>query len=262
MPEGPSTALAIAAHPDDIEFIMAGTLIRLREKGWDIHVLNLSTGNLGSADMDGHQTAETRVKEAQAAARMLDATWHPPISNDLEIFYDLSHLRQLAAIIREIRPTIVLTHAPSDYMEDHMNTSRLAVTATFARGMRNFLTTPERASTDQETTLYHGQPHMNRDMLGYRVIPDIFVDITSCMEKKRCALLAHKSQKSWLDQSQGMDSYIYTMEDLGRELGEISGRFKFAEGWRRHFHAGFCKPNTDPLKRALEDSCHLTSNLC
>ena len=42
------SALAIAAHPDDIEFVMAGTLIRLREAGWEVHCLNLSTGTQAS----------------------------------------------------------------------------------------------------------------------------------------------------------------------------------------------------------------------
>ena len=46
-----SSALAIAAHPDDIEFVMAGTLVLLREAGWTIHYFNLSTGNLGSSVM-------------------------------------------------------------------------------------------------------------------------------------------------------------------------------------------------------------------
>ena len=41
-------ALAIAAHPDDIEFVMAGTLLLLGSAGWDVHCLNLSAGNLGS----------------------------------------------------------------------------------------------------------------------------------------------------------------------------------------------------------------------
>ena len=41
-------AIAIAAHPDDIEFTMAGTLLRLREAGWEIHCLNVSSGDCGS----------------------------------------------------------------------------------------------------------------------------------------------------------------------------------------------------------------------
>ena len=41
-------ALAIAAHPDDIEFVMAGTLLMLQRAGWEIHCLNVANGNLGS----------------------------------------------------------------------------------------------------------------------------------------------------------------------------------------------------------------------
>ena len=48
--------LAIAAHPDDIEFCMAGTLLLLKRKGLKIHYLNLSTGNLGSMHFSAAKT--------------------------------------------------------------------------------------------------------------------------------------------------------------------------------------------------------------
>ena len=128
-------ALAIAAHPDDIEFVMAGTLLLLREAGWEIHYLNLSSGNLGSLTRSPAQTARVRRREAQAAATLLDATWHPPICHDMQIFYDSGTLRRVGAVVREARPDVVLTHSPQDYMEDHMNTARLAVSAAFARGL-------------------------------------------------------------------------------------------------------------------------------
>ena len=139
-------ALAIGAHPDDIEFLMAGTLILLRNAGWEIHYLNLSAGDLGSLAWNAAQTARIRRGEAQAAARLLHAVWHPPMCRDLQIFYDDRTLRKLCALIREVRPAVILTHSPQDYMEDHMNTSRLAVTAAFARGARNYRTTPARMS--------------------------------------------------------------------------------------------------------------------
>ena len=80
------------------------------------------------------------TREARAAAKILGAHFHPSITNDLEILYNLELLRAVAAVIREVKPSIVLTHSPQDYMEDHMNTSRLAVTAAFTRGMPNFKT--------------------------------------------------------------------------------------------------------------------------
>ena len=72
------SVIAIAAHPDDIEFVMAGTLLLLGEAGWDLHYLNLSSGNLGSTTMTPERTARVRRAEARAAAKMLGATWHAP----------------------------------------------------------------------------------------------------------------------------------------------------------------------------------------
>jgi LmbE family N-acetylglucosaminyl deacetylase len=246
------TALAIFAHPDDIEFVAAGTLLLLKSAGWHIHYLNLSSGNLGSMAMASRETRSTRAIEAKNAAGILGASWHPPICDDLEIVYDLGLLRQLAATVREVNPQIVLTHSPTDYMEDHMATCRLALTATFARGMSNFSTEPHVRHVDSQVTVYHAQPHMNRDPLGAIVRPGLFVDIGSEMETKRTALAAHESQRAWLDESQGMDSYVKTMEELCLEVGQMSGRFEFAEGWRRHLYAGFCRPDADPLTDALK----------
>ena len=85
-----------------------------------------------------------------AAAKILGAHYHPSLCDDLEIFYDLKTLRRLAAIIRDTAPTIVLTHSPHDYMEDHTNTCRLTVSAAFARAMPNFKTTPARKPVGQD----------------------------------------------------------------------------------------------------------------
>jgi N-acetylglucosamine malate deacetylase 1 len=62
------SALAIAAHPDDIEIFMAGTLLRLAERGWELHYLNLADGCCGSTVHDRETTARIRLAEAQAAA--------------------------------------------------------------------------------------------------------------------------------------------------------------------------------------------------
>jgi len=51
-----------------------------------------------------------------------------------------------------------------------------------------------------------------------------------------------------------MDSYLVTMDDLSKEVGRMSGRFEFAEGWRRHSHLGFSAEAIDPLALALGDA--------
>jgi hypothetical protein len=73
--------------------------------------------------------------------------------------------------------------------------------------------------------------------------------------RKREALAAHVSQKNWLDVSQGMDSYLVSMDEASQRVGLLSGQFEFAEGWRRHLHLGFSAREIDPLKDALGEDC-------
>lgn len=247
------TAIAIAAHPDDIELMMAGTLLLLKKAGYNIHYLNLSSGNVGSVVYNADETAKTRLAEAKKSAQILGAHFHPPFCNDLEIFYDLTTLKQLAAVIREVKPNIVLTHSPADYMEDHTNTCRLAVTAAFARGMRNFNSIPSRHAENYDCTLYHALPHTLRDNLRRRIIPGAFVNTAAVHETKLEALRSHQSQQSWLDVSQKMNSYLQAMEDISLKVGQMSKKFTYAEGWRRHLHYGFCGPDDDPLKDLGDD---------
>lgn len=243
-------ALAIGAHPDDIEFVMAGTLCLLQQSGWEVHYLNLASGNLGAVRRSAG-TARVRRREAQAAATILGAVWHPPFCKDLEIFYETRALRRLCAIVREVAPGVILTHSPQDYMEDHVNTARLAVTAAFARGMANYPSTPPRAPIAAPVTVYHASPHGLRDGLRRLVRPGAFVDTTAVHERKRAALACHASQRRWLDASQGMGSYLRAMDGFSRAVGKLSRTFRHAEGWRRHSHLGFCAEDDDPLREAL-----------
>lgn len=247
------TAIAIAAHPDDIELMMAGTLLLLKKQGYEIHYLNLSSGNVGSVEHDGETTKSIRLKEAQRAAEILGAHFHPPFCNDLEIFYDEKTLRRLAAVIREVKPNIVLTHSPVDYMEDHTNTCRLAVSAAFARGMKNFNSIPAIDTDNYDCTVYHALPHTLRDSLRRKILAGSFVNTSAVQEIKLEALKAHESQQNWLDISQKLNSYLQTMEDISVEVGKMSKKFSHAEGWRRHLHYGFCGPHEDPLKALGND---------
>lgn len=242
------TAIAIAAHPDDIEFMMAGTLLLLKKAGYQIHYLNLSSGNAGSIEYNSDTTSKIRLEEAKKAAEILGAHFHPPFCNDLAIFYDDKTLRHLASVIREVKPAIVLTHSPVDYMEDHTNTCRLAVTATFARAMPNYGTIPSRIAENFDCTIYHALPHTLRDTLRQKIRAGAFVNTTSVQETKLAALKAHRSQQNWLDLSQKLNSYLQAMEDISLKVGRMSKEFTYAEGWRRHLHYGFCGPSDDPLK--------------
>jgi len=247
------SVLAIAAHPDDIEFLMSGTLMFLGRAGYDLHYMNLADGCCGTTQHDRETIARIRAEEARAAAQSIGAVYYESIAHDLEIFYNRDLLARVASVVRQAEPEILLTHAPVDYMEDHTNTCRLAVTAAFSRGMPNFPVDPPRPHTEQKVTVYHAQPYGNVDPLGAPVRPGIFVDVSHLREEKAAMLACHKSQKDWLDVSQGHDSYITAMHDLDRQVGQMSGVFEYAEGWRRHLHLGFCGPDDDPLAAALAE---------
>jgi LmbE family N-acetylglucosaminyl deacetylase len=249
--------LAAVAHPDDIEFMMAGTLLRLKQAGAEIHMWNLANGCCGTATHEKNDIIRMRWEEAKAAAEVAGATMHPPVADDLAIFFEQSLLSHVAATIRQIKPTIVLTHSPQDYMEDHQNTCRLIVTGTFARGMKNFVTAPHVATWGGDVAVYHALPHGLRDGLRKLVYSGQYVDITPVLDKKRKMLAQHKSQKEWLDVSQGMDAYLKEMEFMSKQVGRMSGRFEFAEGWRRHSHLGFGPEDFDPMSDLLGDDCYV-----
>lgn len=192
-----------------------------------------------------------RWEEEQASAAAAGGTAHPPLLNDLEIFYDQCSLAKVPAVIRRIRPDIILTQSPQDYMEDHQNTVRLVVSGAFTRGMKNFPTDPQVDPYDKPVALYHALPHGLNDALRQPVVPHCFTDITGVLARKRAMLACHASQKQWLDEIQGMDVYLDEMERMSRQVGQLSGKYEFAEGWRRHSHLGFGPEDFDPLQTLL-----------
>ena len=194
-----------------------------------------------------------RQQEAENAAAIIGATYHRAFASDLLILYTETLLRQMLAVIRQVRPTIVLLPSLNDYMEDHTNTARLVVTACFSRAMRHFTSDPPCPATNQDVYLYHAQPHLNRDGMRQLVVPTHLVDITSVMETKRQMLACHESQREWLDDTQGLDNYVESMSRCGAELAAMVPEHacQYAEGFRQHSHVGFSQQDRDLLTEVL-----------
>ena len=249
------TVLAIGCHPDDMEFMMGGTLLLLKQAGCEIHYINVANGCAGSVTLGPAQIAAVRREEAMKAAAVLGAVYHESLADDLEVFYTQELIRRVTALVRQVKPDIVLTMSLEDYMEDHMNTGRIAVTATFLRGVANYRSIPDMPAVLEDAMLYHSTPHILTDMMRRPIVPEMYVDVGSVMETKEKALACHASQKEWLDKTQGFDSYLKTMRDLTEKVGTMSGSFRFAEGWRRHSHVGFTREDSNPLADILKDRC-------
>ncbi len=245
-------AFAIASHPDDIEFGMAGTLLKLKDAGYEVHYMNLATGSMGTNCYTHDEIVAIRRNEAKTSAESQGIIFHDSICDDLEVFYCKDLFMKLVPVVREVDPEILLTHGPYDYMEDHVNAGRLAVSAAFCRGMTNCPVSRPAAATNTDVAVYHSMPHSITDQLRRPVIPGMFVNVEDKMDVKKAMLNYHKSQKEWLDVSQGMDAYLDELVWRMEYFGKLSGRYKYAEGWIRHNPLGFCKNDFNPLLDALK----------
>lgn len=248
---------ALGCHPDDIEFQMGGTLLHLKDRGCEIHYMTLANGSCGTAVDDREAIIRIRREEARRAATLLGATFHEALVDDLDVFYAPELVARAAAVVREVAPDILLTQPLEDYMEDHMITGRIASTAAFVRGMRNFVTRPPVPPVEKDVTLYHAQPTDNRTRMRRLVRPELCVDVSAVLPRKRELLAQHASQKDWLDRSQGFDSYLNASRDRDAALGGISGFFSHAEGWRRHLHIGYSGREINPLADLLGGLCRV-----
>ena len=249
-------ALAIGCHPDDIEFAMAGTMLNLQKAGCEIHFMTVANGSLGTNSQGRGDIAARRHAECLEAANLVGAVFHDPICDDIEVFYTYENICRVADVVREVDPSIILTHGPYDYMEDHVCTGKLAVTAAFCRGMANLRCRPGSVPSLRYVARYHWMPQSMTDHRNRPVEPDFYVDVTEEMETKREMLRRHASQKEWLDVSQGMDAYLEDMASRSLHYGRKSGCFEFAEGWIRHNPLGFCPQDYNPLVELLGKKVH------
>jgi LmbE family N-acetylglucosaminyl deacetylase len=247
------TVLGVHSHPDDIEFVMAGTMFLLGERGCELHYMNIANGCYGTAEYSREEIIRIRREESIEATRVLGATYHESIADDMGVFYTEEMIRRMTAVVREVQPDIVLTASPQDYMEDHMNACRIVVGGTFVRAMSNYVSIPPQPATEKDVTVYHAMPHGLVDGLRNPIVPDFFVDVASAIDRKGEMLACHRSQKDWLDRTQGMGSYVDTMKELTQQAGALSGTYRYAEGWRRHLHFGYSRSEQTPLEDLLSD---------
>jgi LmbE family N-acetylglucosaminyl deacetylase len=244
---------AIGSHPDDIEFMMGGTVLLLKQKGCELHYLNIANGSCGTQVHTKEDIIRIRREEGIEAAEYIGAVYHESLVDDLAVFYTQDLISRVAATIRQVKPDIVLTLSLQDYMEDHMNAARIAVTASFVRTMRNYETTPSVPPTMKDMAIYHALPYGLIDMMKRPLAPEFYVDVASVIDQKAEFLSRHVSQKDWLDKSQGLDSYLIAMREMSRKVGAMSGCFEYAEGWRGHNHLGYSGKEIDPLRDLLDD---------
>ena len=157
--------LAFFAHPDDAEFLCAGTLALLHARGASVHIATMTAGDGGSAELPPAEISRIRLREAAQAAALLEGEHHCAGAQDLLIAYDPLNIRRVTEIVRRVRPDIVFTHSPQDYLLDHEITSQLVRAACFAASAPNVKTEVENAATAtaQIPHLYYADTIEGRD---------------------------------------------------------------------------------------------------
>lgn len=253
------TVLALMAHPDDIEITCAGTLLLLKAAGWQVQLATMTAGDLGSATLGPAVIARRRRKEAAAAASLLGGGYTCLGFKDLTIQHGETAKRIVAGLLRAVRPDLLITHPPRDYMADHEETSRLAREAAFASTMPNWTTRPlpgarrgaKAPPCDHIPALLYADPIDLVDWAGQRVPARYLVDVSSVIERKAEMLAAHASQREWLRQQHGEDEYLHWMRRLGAARASEFGKrsVTHAEGFVPHLGHGF--PKDDVLTPAL-----------
>ena len=244
-------ALAIMAHPDDIEWRASGTLMKLKEQGWETHYLSVANGCYGTREHSYEDIVRIRREESKQAAEFIGTEYHESLSDDLGIYHTEELVKKVAAVVRKVQPDVILTHPLNDYMEDHINTGRLAATAAFARAAINYQTIPEVDAYDKDVCIYMAQPHRLHDRMRNPVLAELYIDATDLIMKKAEAICLHKSQEAWLADSQGTATLADGMIEDACAIGRQSHQFECAEGWNRHYHVGYSSESYDPLFEAL-----------
>jgi LmbE family N-acetylglucosaminyl deacetylase len=235
--------LAVGAHPDDVEFMCAGTLKLLKDKGYKIYICIFSGGDVGSAVEKQENIIRIRRQESIDAASLLEAVLYPLGELDLQIEFNDKTKRKITEIVRTVDPLIVFTHAHEDYVMDHEITSRLVRHGCFSAPIPNYFSEAvlPQPVTSKTPYLYYWSPLEGRNIYGDFVPQRIYVDISETVEFKAKMLACHKSQRDWMSEL-GMDSYIDGMRNTAKLYGEASG-FGNAEGFIQHVGTGHPRDN-------------------
>jgi N-acetylglucosamine malate deacetylase 1 len=245
--------LAIHAHPDDAEILAGGTLALLAGRGHNITIATLTPGDCGSRELGPEEIAAVRRKEAASAASLIGARYLCLEMRDLAIFNDDSSRRRVVEAIRQVRPHLVLTASPSDYLCDHEAASALVRDACFAAPAPNYRTHTETPAPalDRIPHLYFMDPIGGVDRDGAFVRPDFLADVGETFERKREMLASHASQREWLRQHHGTDNYLDEMERWTRERGQLAG-VTHGEGFR--LYRGHAYPQSPLLEELLGEN--------
>jgi bacillithiol biosynthesis deacetylase BshB1 len=198
--------LAIAAHRDDVEQTCGGTLLVQQSIGWKTGILDLTRGESGTRG-----TAAEREAEANEAARILGVSHREALDlPDGNVQNTLENRLKIAAVLRRLRPRVVILPYWQGRHPDHYTSATLGYESCFVSGL---------SKLDLS-----GAPHRPYKILYASLYADVrptfVVDITPHMETRLASLLAYRSQYATQPQGGG----LFVPEEEIRERTFASAR--------------------------------------
>jgi len=173
-------ALAIAAHPDDVEQTCGGTMIKLAEMGYRTGVLDLTAGDMGTRG-----TPELRLEESDKAAGVMRCKFRGNMRMpDARLENSLAGRVSIAAEIRRLQPRLVILPYWEARHPDHYTACALGYEGSFLAGL---------AKLDKYTPAHRPRKVIYASQYA-SVEPTFVVDITSQFERRMEALFCYESQ--------------------------------------------------------------------
>jgi bacillithiol biosynthesis deacetylase BshB1 len=175
-------ALAVGAHPDDVELSCAGTLLKLGSLGYRVGIVDMSRGEMGTRG-----SAEIRAREAENAAGVLGLAVRDNLElPDGHIWLTQDARMRMVRKIRLYRPRVVFTHYWEDPHPDHVHTCQIVREAAHLAGLAKY-----DAEAGQERFRPQAVAHF---MFPRTVVPSFVVDIGDFAGPKHQAIRCYKSQ--------------------------------------------------------------------
>ena len=217
--------LAIGCHPDDIEINCVGTLIKCVQRGDNVTVCHVCNGNLGHEVIPPDDLRKIRIEEARSAGALAGINVVTcDIGDVLVSEANKDHRDRVVDVIRKANPDFIITHAPNDYMPDHLAVSRLVFDASFAASVPHYETSEKTAT--KVTPIYY------MDTLGgLDFIPTEYVDISDVIDLKLEMLEKHESQLKWMRDHDNID-FAEFVKTCARYRG-LQCNSMYAEGFRQ-----------------------------
>lgn len=208
--------LAVGAHPDDLEILAGGTLARYVREGNEVVMCHMTTGNAGSIVHAADELVQIRSREARRAAEIAGAEYAAIGLGDGTIDASSPEQKQLVVdLIREVRPAVIITHYPNDYMRDHNETCNLVWDCGFLAALKNFESS--RDYYPEFAPIYH------MDTIGgLHFDPAEYVDVSDVMDVKIEMLSAHESQVGY-HQDNDPDKPLMNLVDNMKALTRLRG---------------------------------------